>query len=49
MHLQNGSTSSSNHEIKKILDWILKIGDENISEPNDGYVDITNFKGVLNI
>jgi len=40
MHLQFGMDSSSASELNSFSQWILDIGDEKISESNDGYVII---------
>ncbi|XP_056698405.1 uncharacterized protein, partial [Spinacia oleracea] len=36
MRLQAGRSESSNHDIKEFSEWILKIGDGKVGEPNDG-------------
>ncbi|XP_058766740.1 uncharacterized protein LOC131640353 [Vicia villosa] len=41
MRLQNGDNDpSTDDDIRSFSEWILKIGDGTMCEPNDGYVDI---------
>ncbi|XP_058768047.1 uncharacterized protein LOC131641761 [Vicia villosa] len=40
MRLQVGQPTSTNDEIRSFSEWILKIGDGTMCEPNDGYADI---------
>ena len=39
MRLQNNSEESDPNELKTFSKWILKVGEEKISEPNDGFAD----------
>ncbi|CAI8595099.1 unnamed protein product [Vicia faba] len=41
MRLDSTLNSSNAHEIESFSKWILDVGDGKISEPNDGYVEIT--------
>ncbi|XP_058733271.1 uncharacterized protein LOC131604873 [Vicia villosa] len=40
MRLQTGSTQTDKNEIAQFSDWILRIGEGRISEPNDGTAEI---------
>ncbi|KAK2438792.1 ATP-dependent DNA helicase pif1 [Trifolium repens] len=40
MRLQNQQTAANCDEIKEFSDWILKVGDGKIDEPNDGFAEI---------
>lgn len=40
MRLQQGSNRKQQEEIKDFAEWILKVGNGQLSEPNDGEVDI---------
>ncbi|XP_058726511.1 uncharacterized protein LOC131597868 [Vicia villosa] len=40
MRLQQGRDGTSSKEIAEFSKWILNVGDDKISEPNDGLVDI---------
>jgi ATP-dependent DNA helicase PIF1 len=44
MRLQGGKTSD---EVAKFSEWILKVGEGKLSEPNDGYADIDIPKELL--
>jgi ATP-dependent DNA helicase PIF1 len=44
MRLQNNDNSD---EIKKFSEWLLKVGEGKLSEPNDGYADINIPKQLL--
>ena len=41
MRLQNGEPTSTTEDIRAFSEWILKIGDGTMCEPNDGYADIS--------
>jgi ATP-dependent DNA helicase PIF1 len=47
MRLQCGSTDSEKREMTEFSEWILKIGEGKISEPNDGIVEIEIPKDLL--
>jgi ATP-dependent DNA helicase PIF1 len=40
MRLQSSSDATENSEIATFSDWLLKVGEGKLSEPNDGYADI---------
>lgn len=40
MRLQQNAMSSDNQELKNFSDWLLKVGEGKLSEPNDGIVEI---------
>nr|XP_043611106.1 ATP-dependent DNA helicase PIF1-like [Erigeron canadensis] len=40
MRLQQGSNRTQQEEIKEFADWIIKVGNGRLCEPNDGEVDI---------
>ncbi|PNX77366.1 ATP-dependent DNA helicase PIF1 [Trifolium pratense] len=40
MRLENQQTSENSEEVKQFSDWILKVGDGKIAEPNDGIAEI---------
>lgn len=40
MRLQGGSNEQEKNNIANFLEWLLKIGEGTVSEPNDGYADI---------
>ncbi|XP_058759288.1 uncharacterized protein LOC131632565 [Vicia villosa] len=40
MRLQTGATTSTTNDIRSFSEWILKIGDGTMCEPNDGYASI---------
>ncbi|XP_058726583.1 uncharacterized protein LOC131597942 [Vicia villosa] len=40
MRLQTGATTSTANDIRSFSEWILKIGDGTMCEPNDGYASI---------
>ncbi|XP_058756265.1 uncharacterized protein LOC131629500 [Vicia villosa] len=40
MRLQTGSTQTDKNEIAQFSDWLLRIGEGRISEPNDGTAEI---------
>jgi ATP-dependent DNA helicase PIF1 len=40
MRLQSSSNEDDNTEISEFSDWLLKVGEGKLSEPNDGYADI---------
>nr|XP_043633123.1 ATP-dependent DNA helicase PIF1-like [Erigeron canadensis] len=40
MRLQQGSNTRQQQEIKEFAEWLLKVGDGKLSEPNDGEVEI---------
>ncbi|XP_058774642.1 uncharacterized protein LOC131648928 [Vicia villosa] len=40
MRLRTGSTQTDKNEIAQFLDWLLRIGEGRISEPNDGTAEI---------
>lgn len=40
MRLQQGSGNTSSRELTEFSQWILKVGDKKICEPNAGIVDI---------
>ncbi|XP_058780945.1 uncharacterized protein LOC131655055 [Vicia villosa] len=40
MRLQTGQPTSTADDIRSFSEWILKIGDGTMCEPNDGYADI---------
>jgi ATP-dependent DNA helicase PIF1 len=40
MRLQSSTDSAENSEIKEFSEWLLKVGEGKLSEPNDGYADI---------
>jgi ATP-dependent DNA helicase PIF1 len=44
MRLKN---NDNNEDIKKFSDWLLKVGEGKLSEPNDGYADINIPKQLL--
>jgi ATP-dependent DNA helicase PIF1 len=44
MRLKNSENSD---EVKKNSDWLLKVGEGKLSEPNDGYADIQIPKELL--
>jgi ATP-dependent DNA helicase PIF1 len=41
MRLQNQQSNTNSEEIKKFSEWILKVGEGTLEEPNDGLADIT--------
>lgn len=41
MRLTCRSSSSTPKEIRKFYDWVLQIGDDKISEPNNGYAELS--------
>jgi hypothetical protein len=43
MRLQNQHTSANSEEIQRFSEWILKVGDGKITEPNDGLADIYTY------
>ncbi|XP_050887974.1 uncharacterized protein LOC127093115 [Lathyrus oleraceus] len=40
MRLQQPNTKSTDYELEQFSNWILKVGDGKLVEPNDGYVEI---------
>lgn len=40
MRLHNGSAGTDAVELKQFSQWILKVGDGKLGEPNDGYAEI---------
>jgi ATP-dependent DNA helicase PIF1 len=40
MRLQSSTDSAENSEINEFSEWLLKVGEGKLSEPNDGYADI---------
>jgi ATP-dependent DNA helicase PIF1 len=40
MRLQQNGQNNNNSELEEFSNWILKVGDGKLSEPNDGYADI---------
>ncbi|XP_058742589.1 uncharacterized protein LOC131625469 [Vicia villosa] len=40
MRLQQSGTTISASELERFSNWILKVGDGKLAEPNDGYADI---------
>ncbi|XP_050919567.1 uncharacterized protein LOC127137125 [Lathyrus oleraceus] len=40
MRLQRAGNTSSTSELELFSNWILKVGDGKLEEPNDGYTDI---------
>jgi ATP-dependent DNA helicase PIF1 len=40
MRLQCGSTQEEKNEMSEFSDWILKVGEGKLEEPNDGIADI---------
>lgn len=40
MRLQQNAMSSDNQELKNFSNWLLKVGEGKLSEPNDGIVEI---------
>jgi ATP-dependent DNA helicase PIF1 len=40
MRLQQNGQNNNNSKLEEFSNWILKVGDGKLSEPNDGYADI---------
>jgi len=40
MHLQQGGMNSNSEELRDFSDWLLKVGEGRLSEPNDGNAEI---------